>query len=113
MSWMFRTHNLPEHQYKANLMSPHIMRIAAKYVFHDWTAYNNSEQRSHGICQCDRVSLRVGIYDARRKEGDGEYGTDDATDDLALSAESAINTFERGGRRTLFLRRKTSGSQEY
>jgi hypothetical protein len=92
-------------------MSPHIMRIA-KYVFHDGTAYNNSEQRCHGICQCDRVPLRIGIYDARRKEGDGEYGTDDATDDLALSAESVIDAFE-WGRRTLFLRRKTSGSQEY
>ena len=37
----------------------------------------------------------VGIYDARRKEGNGEYGTDDATDDLALSAESVIDAFER------------------
>ena len=75
-------------------MSPHIMRIA-KYVFHNATAYNNSEQRSHGICQCDWVPFVVGIYDARRKEGNGEYGTDDATDDLALSAESVIDAFER------------------
>jgi hypothetical protein len=65
-------------------------------MYYDGTAYNNSEQRSHGICQCDRVPLRVGIYDARRKEGNGEYGTDDTTDDLALSAESVIDAFKRG-----------------
>jgi hypothetical protein len=71
-------------------MSPHTMRIA-NHVFDDQTAYDNSEQRSHGICQCDRVSLLVGIYNAHRKDGDGQYGTDDATNNLALSAELAIN----------------------
>ena len=87
------------------------MRIAI-YVFDDRTAYDNSEQRSHGIRHRDWVPLLVDIYDARRKDGDGQYGTDNATDNLALSTESAIDAFG-GGRRTLFLRRKTSGSQEY
>lgn len=87
------------------------MRIA-NHVFDDQTAYDNSEERSHRICHCDRVSLIESIYNASRKDGDGQYGTDDVTDNLALSAASAIDAFD-GGRRTLFLRRKTSGSQEY
>jgi len=76
-------------------MAPHTMRIAI-YVFDDRTAYNNSEQRSHGICQRDWVPLLVGIYDPRRKHGDGQYGTDNATDNLALSTESAIDEFDGG-----------------
>ena len=71
------------------------MRIAI-CVFDDRTAYNNSEQRSHGICQRDWMSLFVGIYDARRKDGDGQYGTDNATDNLALSTESVIDAFDGG-----------------
>jgi|HubBroStandDraft_3_1064219.scaffolds.fasta_scaffold842532_1 hypothetical protein len=66
---MFHAHDLPEHKNKPDLMSSYTMRIANHEV-DDQAAHNNGEQWSHRVCQCDRYPLLVGIYDARRKEGD-------------------------------------------
>jgi hypothetical protein len=87
------------------------MRIA-NYEVEDQTAYDNGEQWSHSVCQRDRFPLLVGICNAGRKHGDGQYRAENARHDLGLSAMSTLGVDDRE-RRTLFLTRRTSGSQEY
>ena len=82
------------------------------YVFDDRVAYNNGQQRRHRVRQCDRFPFVVGIYNSRRKDGDGQHRADNVTHNLGLSVEFAFRTVYLGYV-TLFLRRRTSGSQLY
>jgi hypothetical protein len=72
---------------------PHATKNA-KYIFDDQITHNNGEQWRDRIRQCDRYSPLVGIYNSRRKEGDGEHRADNATHNLKTPVEPALDTID-------------------